>query len=148
MTGFSGFRRYGPIALLLIASSVLGTEQDRVLIVHFEGMKSDAGKLVASMWQSPAQFLSRQHEPVVFFNGSIQQRKSTWQIPGLAFGRYAISAYHDANDNGQLDSGLFAIPIEDYGFSNNARGSFGPPDFDRAAFEFEQSGQELTIRIK
>ena len=47
----------------------------------------------------------------------------------------------------QLDRGLFGIPAENYGFSNNASGSFGPPAFDKASFIFDQSGQALEILI-
>ena len=74
-------------------------------------------------------------------------RMATWVIENLAFGKYAISAYHDANSNAELDTGLFGIPTEDYGFSNNARASFGAPDYADAEFEFTRSGQSLTIRI-
>ena len=29
---------------------------------------------------------------------------------------------------------MFGIPSEDYGFSNNAKGTFGPPKYDDAKF--------------
>ena len=78
----------------------------------------------------------------------IRNGKASWTIDNLAFGYYVVSAFHDANTNGDIDTGLFGIPTEDYGFSNNARGSFGPPDFEDALFEFKQSGQTLTIKIE
>ena len=46
-----------------------------------------------------------------------------------------------------MDTGLFGIPSEGYGFSNQAGGAFGPPGFDSASFVFERSGQTLEIRI-
>ena len=79
------------------------------------------------------------------FLASAARGEITWRIDDLPFGRYAISAYHDENGNGELDTGLFGIPSEDYGFSNNARGGFGPPDFADAAFDFTESGQALEI---
>ena len=47
---------------------------------------------------------------------------------------YAIAAYHDVNNNEALDKNFFGIPKEGYGFSNNARGIFGSPSFEQAAF--------------
>jgi len=37
---------------------------------------------------------------------------------------------YDEDNSGELDTGLFGIPTELVGFSNNAKGLFGPPDFD------------------
>lgn len=54
---------------------------------------------------------------------------------GVQEGRYAIKAYADENGNAKLDTNLFGLPVERYGFSNNARGRMGPPSFDAAAVQ-------------
>lgn len=67
----------------------------------------------------------------------------------LAPGRYAVSAFHDQNDNQQLDRGAFGIPKERYGFSQDARGAGGPPEFRDAAFEVKEGVDnrvKLTLR--
>ena len=56
----------------------------------------------------------------------------TFELPQ---GRYAIGVFHDANRNNRLDTGLFGIPKEQFGFSNGASGRFGPPSFADAGFE-------------
>lgn len=63
-------------------------------------------------------------------------------------GRYAIAAYHDADDDGRLTTWAMGLPREAYGFSNNARGRFGPPSFESAAFSLGGGGarQSLTLR--
>lgn len=48
-------------------------------------------------------------------------------------GQYAIGVFHDVNANNSLDTNFFGVPKEQYGFSNNATGNFGPPSFDAAA---------------
>ena len=45
----------------------------------------------------------------------------------LAPGRYALSAFHNENDNGELDTNLLGVPSEGYGFGNDASAAFGPP---------------------
>ena len=44
----------------------------------------------------------------------------------------AISVFHDVNGNGRMDTNPMGMPIEPYGFSNDAVGQFGPPKFEAA----------------
>jgi uncharacterized protein (DUF2141 family) len=44
-------------------------------------------------------------------------------------GDYAVAVFHDVNGNGKLDTRLFGIPKEPYGFSNNFRPRFAAPKF-------------------
>lgn len=55
--------------------------------------------------------------------------------------------FHDANGNGRLDSNRLGIPVGGIGFSNNATGSFGPPAFEKAAFDLPADGA-VTQSIK
>ncbi len=133
---------------LLCTLPIAGSSDQRSgLIVHFYGIADQRGQLVAALWDSADDWLSRDRAPRLSFAGPIVGGRATWKIENLTLGRYAISAYHDRDADGELDSGLFGIPGEDYGFSNDARGSFGPPDFDAASFAFERPGQTLEILI-
>ena len=51
------------------------------------------------------------------------------RIP-VSLGISAITVFHDVNSNEVLDTSLFGFPKEPYGFSNNARGMFGPPEYE------------------
>ena len=124
-----------------------GSVQTNRLNLQFYGIADQRGQLVAALWDSADRWLSKADSPRLSFAGPIVDGRASWQIDDLPFGRYAVSAYHDANGNGELDSGLFGIPREDYGFSNNAGSAFGPPGFEAASFVFERSGQTLEIRI-
>ncbi len=66
---------------------------------------------------------------------------------GLKPGRYAVSAYHDENNNGHLDTNLLGMPVERYGFSRDAAGSSGPPIFDDAAVDVEEDSV-ITINLR
>ena len=50
-------------------------------------------------------------------------------------GEYAIRFYQDENGNGKLDLGLFGIPKEGVGSSNNARGFMSAPALKDMLFE-------------
>lgn len=62
--------------------------------------------------------------------------------------KVAIAVYHDANSNKKLDKNFFGVPTEHYGFSNDARGVFGPPAFLEAAIQISTEKQLLPIQLK
>jgi len=62
----------------------------------------------------------------------------------LPAGTYAIGIFVDANYNNEMDRNFFGVPKEQYGFSNNAKGSFGPPSFKDASFTIKG---DLSLRI-
>lgn len=55
----------------------------------------------------------------------------TFDLPN---GTYAIGIFVDKNYNNKMDRNFFGVPKEQYGFSNDAKGSFGPPSFKDASF--------------
>jgi len=64
-------------------------------------------------------------------------------------GPFAISAFHDENGDGELDSAALGIPSEPYGFSGDARDLFGPPSFKEAQIELAAGEtKQITIRVK
>ena len=67
-------------------------------------------------------------------------------VGALPPGRYAVSAFHDANSDGILNRNLVGMPAEGRGFSRRARTRFGPPSFDDAAFEVSDD-QEARAQI-
>ena len=62
-------------------------------------------------------------------------------------GTYALAVIHDENMNGKLDTNWLGIPIEGYGFSNDARGLFGAPSYAAARFPYDKGILDLTISL-
>ena len=65
----------------------------------------------------------------------IIDNKSSFSVPNLRPGKYAVRYYHDENMNGKMETNLVGKPTEGYGFSNNVIGKFGPPPFEKWLFE-------------
>jgi uncharacterized protein (DUF2141 family) len=64
-------------------------------------------------------------------------------------GPFAVSAFHDRNLDRHLDTGLFGIPSEPYGFSRDARDTFGPPGFEEARLDLAAGEtKQVTIRVE
>ncbi|MGI4842696.1 MAG: DUF2141 domain-containing protein [Janthinobacterium lividum] len=62
-------------------------------------------------------------------------------------GTWAVLAYQDENGNNQLDRNFLGIPTENYGFSRDAAGRFGPPGFDDAAIEVREGTTVAPIKL-
>lgn len=73
---------------------------------------------------------------------------TTVAFTGLAPGRYAVAAFHDTDANGALTLWPIGLPREAYGFSNDARGRFGPPPFAQAAFDLPASGATEAFALR
>lgn len=71
-------------------------------------------------------------------------------LSGLPDGEYAATAFQDRNGNNELDANLVGMPTEPYGFSNNARGMFGPPSFADSAFVIKggKTANPLEFKLK
>jgi uncharacterized protein (DUF2141 family) len=69
------------------------------------------------------------------------------KLDSLEYGKYAIRVFHDENSNGKIDLNFLGIPIEDYGYSNNAIAWFGPPRWEKASFIFNQSEMQVEISV-
>lgn len=63
-------------------------------------------------------------------------------------GRYAVQIYHDENGDGKLARGLFGMPKEGYGFSNDIKPGFGPPRFSGAAVDLGEQPARLAITMR
>lgn len=66
----------------------------------------------------------------------------------LPYGKYAIAVFHDENQNLKLDKSILGWPVEKYGFSNNARGVFGPPELNEQLITFNSSIRSHRITIE
>jgi uncharacterized protein (DUF2141 family) len=95
-----------------------------------DGPAADATLYVA-LYDSAAGFAGSQS----LASQTVPMRAGTARLvfPGLAPGRYAVRAFADENGNGKLDTNLMGMPTERYGFSNDAKGNRGAPDFEAAA---------------
>lgn len=118
------------IALSLTAAPALAAD----LTVRVLGGKAVQGDLYAAVYDGPDTFLADGAS-----TQSTRQRMNgaaaTIRFADVPAGRYAVSVFVDKNGNGELDTNLIGSPTEPYGFSRDARGNMGPPDFEASAVD-------------
>jgi uncharacterized protein (DUF2141 family) len=69
-------------------------------------------------------------------------------IQNVPAGEYAAQAFHDENNNGEVDRGLFGIPKEGVGFSRNARIVFSPPKWRDAYFIHQARAEAIRFSLR
>ena len=110
------------------------------LIIEITDLKSNEGKVMIEL-------LDQNEKTVEYSKAVIIENKSTAEFKNLPAGTYAVQYYHDENNNDKMDTGTFGIPLEGYGFSNDARGFMGPPDFEDELFSLDQN-KTLVLETK
>lgn len=132
--------------LLFMASYAISFAQNAQAIeVNFTGIKSNKGKLFVELYNTKNSFLKKPFKTAIV---SIEDLKSTVIFKNIPVGEYAISAFHDENDNKKMDTYFFGIPKEPIGISNDAKGFIGAPKYKDAKFTLiKNENKTLTITI-
>lgn len=112
-----------------------------------EGISEDKGEIRIALFNSERDYKEKEN-PLEAIVLSVDDLSMTWRYEDLPYGEYAIAVYHDKNENGKLDSNILGIPKEAYGFSNNARGRFGPASWKDAHFKVSSTESSMSISIK
>ena len=119
-------------------------QKTATLNVYIEGCTSQKGKVYLSLFTSETNYLKT---PVLTVSKEVGKAgKAVLQLQDLEKKTYAVSVFYDENNNGELDTGFLGIPKEKVGFSNNAKGSFGPPKYNEVAFPFLET-QDIFIYL-
>ncbi len=128
----------------------LGTPSDTRLIVLVENARSLDGVIRFTVYPNdPERFLKSggpirdlSHLPTP---SALPVTEACIWLPGP--GGYALSIFHDANDNGEMDETWIGLPAEGFGFSNNPR-LFGRPRLEQVLFEAPAGDTTINIRLR
>ncbi len=144
VTSANRLAAFGAAALALLTPA-LALAAD--LVVQIEGLRSTEGDILVAVHRRAGGVDFPDSAGVVANAMGPAAGADNLVFRNLPPGDYAISAFHDADGNGELNVTLLGIPTEGYGFSNNARGLFGPPGFDDAAFTIEAGDDRPAVTV-
>ncbi|UTN04147.1 DUF2141 domain-containing protein [Flavobacterium bizetiae] len=131
------------ITIITLFICSLLSAQNVKLTVSVSGIKNNAGTVKVGLYNSEGTFLKTTYKSV---GSEIKNNKVVVVFDNLPAGDYAISTYHDENNNGKLDKNMMGIPSEDYAASNNAKGFMGPPSYKDAKFDLVKDSKiEITL---
>lgn len=130
-----------PLFVLLTTLSL----QAQTVEVRISGIRDATGKVRAALFNNEADFTKK---PVMGEITKSMMGEVTITFRNVPAGEYAVSVYHDANENGKLDKNFIGIPKEGVGFSNNAMGKFGPPSFAECKIPLGNGDKVVAIILK
>lgn len=126
----------------LSISTVFAQKQYKIT-AEFENIKHSKGSLFVALYNKEGSFLKKQFKGEIV---EIKNQKAIVVFENIPEGTYAISSFHDENDNKKMDTNFFGIPKEPIGISNNAKGFMGPPKFKDAKFQLTEN-KHLKIKM-
>jgi uncharacterized protein (DUF2141 family) len=117
-----------------LTSSPVSAEQPSVTI-NVSGLRSQKGQVVVCLWRQ-----QDKNFPMCSNSASFEQMtvkaaasKVTVAFQNIPTGDYAVSAFHDENQDGSINRGFMGMPKEGIAFSNMTQ-ERGRPSFDKAKF--------------
>ncbi|MBL6667582.1 MAG: DUF2141 domain-containing protein [Crocinitomicaceae bacterium] len=117
------------------------------LTVVVSGCKSQKGQLFIALYDDKDIFPIFGKQLIGEIVPLSKTPRHEFTFKDLAHKTYAIAVFHDLNSNGKLDKNAIGLPLEPYGFSNNARNTFSAPSFSQASFVHGDE-QSISISVK
>ena len=139
-------------ALGMAGSSATSAQVDQsgstlTLHVRMEGFENTDGEAGVAVWNAARGFPEEIEHAVATTYVTIQDGAAVARFDQLEPGRYAITVYHDKNDNRRFDKNWLGMPKEDWGVSNNVRPRLRAPRFTEAVRDLGVGEQLVEIRV-
>ncbi|HEY0104660.1 MAG TPA: DUF2141 domain-containing protein [Rhizomicrobium sp.] len=130
------------VALASLHAAPLAT-----LTIKVEKVSSRGGNLRIALYDRDGYALDNA-DPVTDAVVPAKPGETVVTLPPVRPGIYAVKMFQDFNKNGQFDMNWLGLPLEKYGFSNDARPGFSEPPFDATKFELRPGATTITIRLQ
>lgn len=145
----------GSLALLVTLNSTvccgLASADDGRISLHFTNLNNDKGVVRIALFKDKKSFSDSdggdaerafKKDTVTIKNGACD-----YSFDKVPYGEYAIKAFHDEDNSGNFIKGAFGMPKVQYAFSNNAKGTFGPPSYEKAKFSLNKEQLDMPIKM-
>ena len=135
------------ICVLIVTNIFLTHAQEKetyTITVNISGMKADKGDVYVALYNSKASFLKNEFKGAIV---KVSDKNAIAIFKNIEKGTYAISAFHDKNNNKKMDTNFVGIPKEPTGCSNGATGFMGPPKYKNAKFELS-TNLIISVQVK
>ena len=118
-----------------------------VMHVIINGVKQNTGSVRVAVYDKAETFL--QAKKYISTKSIVADMNSPLQLDfSLPFGDYAVTAYHDINDDHHLDQNYLGVPTEPYALSNNVNVKWRRPTFEETKISFNKTEQKVSLQLK
>lgn len=131
------------LIILMVTFVTQAQEEPNVVEVKILSIANEKGQMLIGLYHSEEFWLKK---PTKGMFGKIIDGQSEVRFTNIPDGTYAISVFHDEDNDGELDT-ILGIPREDTGSSNDAPARFGPPKWEDAKFEVKGGTVKQIINL-
>jgi uncharacterized protein (DUF2141 family) len=129
-----------------LAGAVAEAQQGNTISVPVSGLRNNTGDVRCGLYNSAATFPTngQQFQGVV---APIANQQATCTFTNVPPGTYAVALFHAERGQTKMDTGMFGMPRDGYGFSRNAKIGMGPPAFSDAAYSYAGGAVSFPVAI-
>ena len=139
-------RRRNIVTLMVVMTSIFCAahlySQEINAVIRISGVTVGGGSVYVAVFSNERDFEEDRH----FAEFTLDAAGTTIsQALALPAGEYVVSVYQDSNSNGKLDTAIFGIPKEPFGFTNYSSGI--PGNFQKLKILVNASRTTITVNI-
>lgn len=129
---------------MIFAGNLLA--QTGTVEITITGINTKAGNIIRLAMYDKDSFLKETKEKSII---KTEGNTTFIKLENIKNGTYAIAIFQDENLDGKMNTNFMGKPKELSGFSNNAKGNFGAPEFKDVAFDVsDKKTTHLTIHLE
>ena len=137
------------MAIVVMVFATPSFAQTGTVTVNVLGIENNKGVVRIGLYHNKESFPI--YEKAMFKDVSEKANTTgvSYTFSKILEGTYAVAVWHDENEDKTLNKNFLGAPKENYGFSKNIFGTFGPPDFEEVSFEVKNGKMvKLTIILE
>lgn len=135
------------LALGANAEETLSTQG--VMEIAVTNIEHKRGTLYVAVYDSPDHWLDANTQAKPFREASLPVSSTEGMliaVTDLPPGNYAVSLFHDLDEDAKLDTNFIGYPKEPFGFSA-PMSTFGPPKFEEAAVQVSGAATRVEVSL-
>lgn len=135
-----------PVFFLLFSASLLTGQGQGEVVIRFENLQEAEGELEVAVFDRQKGFLKNRN--------AVQVQRIRVEHPNvfvtfsdLPYGNYAVSVYHDRDNDGKMKKNWLGIPKEPVGVTRWRKKKLRKPKFREVAFRLDRARHEESILL-
>ncbi|MBD1845674.1 DUF2141 domain-containing protein [Cyanobacteria bacterium FACHB-63] len=129
-------------------SSSTNTIANGCLTVEINGLRNQKGIVCLSLFSGEQGFPNESDRAIASRSVEAKEASVSAIFDQLSPGEYAVAVIHDDNGDGKLNTGIFGIPKEGFGFSRNPKIGMSAPKFEETAVSVSGNDTKIQIDMK
>jgi len=117
------------------------------LTIHVLNVLPSGGILRLGVYDA-ARYPDDDSKPVASADVPATAPETVITLHGIAPGTYAIQTFQDVNGNDKMDTSWVGLPLEPFGFSDDAKPFLSKPSFDAVKFTLAAGDNSQVIHLQ